>query len=88
MPFINDVAITSPVTHYENANGTYKTIPRNSGIRRFIWEHLANINQILQRLKYVGGTLSGEKLKLCVCKGNLTIPRRILHIDLAKGNPK
>jgi hypothetical protein len=22
------------------------------------------------------------------CKGNLTILRRILHLDLAKGNPK
>jgi hypothetical protein len=23
-----------------------------------------------------------------ICKGNLIIPRRIFHLDLAKGNPK
>jgi hypothetical protein len=66
VPFIDDVAMKGPVTRYENADGTYKTIPKNSGIRRFVWEHLANVNQILQRLKYVGGTFSGKKLELCV----------------------
>jgi hypothetical protein len=66
IPFIDDVAIKSPVTRYENADGTYKTIPENSGIRRFVWEHLANVNRILQWLKYVSGTFSGKKLELCV----------------------
>jgi hypothetical protein len=66
IPFIDDVAVKGPVTCYENANGTYETIPENSGIRRFVWEHLANLNQILQQLKYVGGTFSGKKLELCI----------------------
>jgi hypothetical protein len=66
VPFIDDVAVKGPVTHYENTDGTYKTIPENSGIRRFVWEHLANVNWILQWLKYVGGTFSGKKLELCV----------------------
>jgi hypothetical protein len=66
VPFIDYVTVKGPVTHYENANGTYETIPKNSGIRRFVWEHLANVKQILQQLKYVGGTFSGNKLKLCV----------------------
>jgi hypothetical protein len=39
VPFIDDVAIKGPVTHYENADGTYETIPENSGICRFVWEH-------------------------------------------------
>jgi hypothetical protein len=64
--FIDDVAVKGPVTRYENADVTYKTIPENSGIRRFVWEHLTNINRILQQLKYVGGTFSGKKLELCV----------------------
>jgi hypothetical protein len=34
--------------------------------RRFIWEHLTNVNQILQWFKYVSGTFSGKKLELCV----------------------
>jgi hypothetical protein len=66
VPFIDDVTVRGPVTHYENADGTYKTIPKNSGICRFIWEHLTNVNRILQWLKYVGGTFSGKKLKLCI----------------------
>jgi hypothetical protein len=66
IPFIDDVTVKGLVTHYESPDGTYKTIPKNSGIRRFVWEHLANINCILQHLKYVGGTFSGKKLKLCV----------------------
>jgi hypothetical protein len=56
VPFIDDVAVKGPVTRYENADGTYETIPENSGICRFVWEHLTNINQILQWLRYVGGT--------------------------------
>jgi hypothetical protein len=44
MPFIDDVAVKGPVTRYENTDSTYETIPKNSGIRRFIWEHLANVN--------------------------------------------
>jgi hypothetical protein len=66
VPFIDDVAIKGPVTSYENADGTYETIPKNSGICHFIWEHLANVNQILQWLKHVSGTFSGKKLKLCI----------------------
>jgi hypothetical protein len=68
VPFIDDVAVKGPATCYENADGTYETIPENSGICRFVWEHLANVNHILilQWLKYVGGTFSGKKLKLCI----------------------
>jgi hypothetical protein len=65
VPFIDDVAVKGLVTCYENIDSTYKTIPENSGIHHFIWEHLINVNQILQRLKYVG-TFSGKKLKLCI----------------------
>jgi hypothetical protein len=66
MPCIDDVSIKGPVTHYENADGTYETIPENSGSHCFVWEHLTNVNRILQRLKYVGSIFSGKKLELCV----------------------
>jgi hypothetical protein len=66
VPFIDDVAVKDLVTRYENANGIYETIPENAGIHYFIWEHLANINCILQYLKYVGGTFSGNKLEFFV----------------------
>jgi hypothetical protein len=66
VPCIDDVAVKGPVTRYENANGTYETIPENASICHFVWEHLANVNCILQCLKYVGSMFSGKKLKLCV----------------------
>jgi hypothetical protein len=66
VPFIDDVAVKGPVTCYENADGIYETIPKDSGICRFIWEHLTNVNRILQRLKHVSGTFSRKELKLCI----------------------
>jgi hypothetical protein len=66
VPFIDNVAIKGLVTCYENSDSTYKTIPENSGIHCFVWEHLANVNQILQWLKYVSSTFSRKKLELCV----------------------
>jgi hypothetical protein len=64
--YIDDVAIKGPITCYENSDSTYETIPKNSGICRFIWEQLTNINRILKWLKYVSSTFSGKKLKLCI----------------------
>lgn len=66
VPFIDDVAVKGPPTRYELPDGGYETIPENPHIRRFVWEHLNNVNRILQRLRYVGGTFSGKKLELCV----------------------
>ncbi|KAI0351161.1 hypothetical protein OH77DRAFT_1568731 [Trametes cingulata] len=40
-------------------------IDDNCGIRRFVWEHLQNVNRIVQRVKYSGGTFSGTKSILC-----------------------
>ena len=42
-----------------------KTIPENSGIRRFIWEHFQNVNWIVQWMKYSGGTFSSKKSLVC-----------------------
>jgi hypothetical protein len=66
IPFIDDVAIKGLVTRYEKPDGTYETIPENSGICQFVWEHLINVNCILKWLKYVSGTFSRKKLELCV----------------------
>ncbi|KDR64915.1 hypothetical protein GALMADRAFT_82541, partial [Galerina marginata CBS 339.88] len=35
------------------------------GIRRFVWEHVQNVNRIVQRMKYCGGTFSGTKSTIC-----------------------
>jgi hypothetical protein len=47
-------------------DGKYETIEENKGIRKFVWEHFQNLNRIVQRMKYSGGTFSGIKLALCV----------------------
>ena len=66
IPYIDDVPVKGPKTQYEDARGHYETIPENPGIRRFIWEHFQNLNRVVQRMKYCGGTFSGHKAVLCV----------------------
>ena len=64
-PYIDDVPVRGPATRYELPDGGYETIPENSGIRRFVWEHFQNMNRIVQRMKYAGGSFSGLKAVLC-----------------------
>jgi hypothetical protein len=66
IPYIDDVPVKGPPTRYISEDGTYETIPENPGIRRFVWEHFQNLNRIVQRMKYCGGTFSGLKLAVCV----------------------
>ena len=65
IPYIDDVPVKGPRSYYRNIDGTYETIPENSGIRRFVWEHFQGLNRIVQRMKYAGGTFSGFKSALC-----------------------
>src|SRR5215470_9911135 len=65
LPYIDDVAIKGPKSQYIDKDGNPETIPENPGIRRFIWEHFQNLNRIVQRMKYCGGTFSGLKSTLC-----------------------
>jgi Integrase zinc binding domain/RNase H-like domain found in reverse transcriptase len=64
-PYIDDVGVKGPKTRYELPDGTQERIPENKGIRRFVWEHIQNVNRILQRMKYCGGTFSGFKSLVC-----------------------
>jgi len=63
--YIDNVPLRGPSLRYEQPDGTYETIPENKGIRRFVWEHINNVNRILQRMKYCGGTFSGKKTVIC-----------------------
>ncbi len=65
IPFVDDVPVKGPPTRYELPDGGYETIPENPGIRRFVWEHLHNVNRIVQRIKHAGGTFSGHKSTFC-----------------------
>jgi hypothetical protein len=66
VPFIDDIPVKGPGSRYQRADGTYETIPENEGIRRFVWEHLQNVNRVIQRVKHAGGTFSGIKSHVCV----------------------
>ena len=77
-PYIDDVPIRGPASRYETPDGSFETIPENKGIRRFVWEHFQNVNRIVQRMKYVGGTFSGPKAYLCVSEG-LVVGHRVSY---------
>lgn len=64
-PYVDDVPVKGPATRYELPNGGYETIKENEGIRRFVWEHFQNVNRVVQRMKYCGGTFSGTKAFIC-----------------------
>jgi len=65
VPYIDDVPIKGPRSMYRQSDGSFETIPENDGICRFVWEHFQELNRIVQRMKYSGGTFSGFKLTLC-----------------------
>jgi Integrase zinc binding domain/RNase H-like domain found in reverse transcriptase len=65
VPFIDDVPIKGPDSDYRQPDGSFETIAENPGIRRFVWEHFQNVNRVVQRMKYAGGTFSGFKAVLC-----------------------
>ncbi|KAG5633522.1 hypothetical protein H0H81_007122, partial [Sphagnurus paluster] len=67
IPYINDVPINDPNDWKIIAEtGKLATHPANPGIRLAIWEFFQDLNRILQRMKYCGGTSSGKKLQVCV----------------------
>ena len=65
VPYIDDVPVKGPKSRYLLPDGSYERIPENAGIRRFVWEHFQNLNRVVQRMKYCGGTFSGYKTILC-----------------------
>ena len=64
-PYIDNVPVRGSASQYITEDGEAETIPENPGIQQFIWEHLQDVNRMVQRMKYCGGTFSGYKSKLC-----------------------
>ena len=65
LPYIDDVPIRGPKTRYELLGGRVETLDQNPRIKKFMFEHLENVNRILQKIKYAGGTFSGPKTTIC-----------------------
>ncbi len=43
-PFVDDVPVKGPQSYYKDDQGNFETIAGNTGIRRFVWEHLTNVH--------------------------------------------
>ena len=66
VPFVGDVPVKGSPTHYKTGLNSFETIPENPGICCFVWEHLQNINRILQCIRHAGGTFSAAKSHICI----------------------
>jgi hypothetical protein len=64
--FVDDTGVKGPASRYETTDGGYETVPGNTGIRRFIWEHLSDVHRVLHRLGHAGATVSGPKISIAV----------------------
>ncbi|RXW16973.1 hypothetical protein EST38_g8879 [Candolleomyces aberdarensis] len=84
-PFVDDVPVKGPPTRYELPGGGYETIPENPGIRRFVWEHIQDVNRVIQRMKYCGGTFSGKKT--CLCMPEFTVVGHRVSYEGRKPTP-
>ena len=62
LPYIDNVPIRGPATRYEKPDGILEVLEKNPGIRQFIFEHMENVNWILQRMKYAGVSYSGNMI--------------------------
>jgi hypothetical protein len=65
IPYIDDVPVRGPASRYIQEDGSFEMIPENPGIRRFVMEHMINVNRIVQHIKYCGATFLGHKSILC-----------------------
>jgi hypothetical protein len=61
IPYIDDIPVRGPASRYILPTGEPETIPENPRIRHFVWEHFQDLNRVVQRMKYSGGTFSGVK---------------------------
>ena len=64
IPYNDNVPVKGAALRYLLEDGSYKTLPENPGIMKFVWQHFQNVNRIVQHMKYYGGTFSGKKLLL------------------------
>jgi Reverse transcriptase (RNA-dependent DNA polymerase) len=58
-PFVDDIGVKVPRTNY----GGEEAAP---GIRRFILEHIINLDKVMVNLERAGCTISGEKSQFCM----------------------
>ena len=92
-PFMDDINIKGPPTHYVTTEDGwytssafsdppnqsrlvicalgpdswfYEVLGNNLAIHRFVWEHVHDVNRVLQHVKKAGGMFSGWAMEICV----------------------
>ena len=69
--FVDDVGVKGPRTKYEQADGQPELTKENPQVRRYVREHLVNMNRVLHKMKRYGGTFSGKKLMICASEADV-----------------
>ena len=60
--FVDDVGIKGPKTKYEDPITLQpEVLEENNEVRRYVYEHLCNLNRVLYRMRKYGGTFKGGK---------------------------
>lgn len=62
--FIDDVGIKGGRTRYELEDGSYEMMPGNKNVRRFVYEHLCDLDRVLTRIGHSGATAAAHKLAI------------------------
>ena len=57
--FVDDIGVKGPKTKYGNEEALL-------GIRRYVLEHIVNINQVLTNVELAGAVISGAKSQFCI----------------------
>ncbi|KAJ3503401.1 hypothetical protein NMY22_g18261 [Coprinellus aureogranulatus] len=66
MNLADDIQGLGARTRYEKDDGTFEATEANPKVRRFVWEHLEDINKLLHVLRDAGATISAQKLHIAV----------------------
>ena len=61
MPFLDDVGVKGPKTRYGD-----EEVPELPGVRKFVLEHIRNLDMALADLERAGATMSAEKSMFCM----------------------
>ena len=84
--FINDLPIKGPASCCPDKFGKLETLPENTGIRHFIWEHAVDVNRITtsknQVLHFLPRKLrtAFPKLSKCMPQGRLPDDGKVSEI--------
>jgi len=61
LPFLDDIGVKGPRSRYND-----EEVPELPGVRKFVLEHIQNLDAVLADLERAGATISAEKSMFCM----------------------